>query len=286
MKKTKTAAKKTTAAKARATKAKTKAKSSPKAASKAKPKSLMLVYGFDDAHEPRAAVFQEADFKLAKKAAGLLRLHTIVDQADKLGPAIKGIKPGNVYSPRSGFAPEIGHERFEALLAALNLPNPPLPSTAPRLPVSFDDIAVGDRVLAQADSPADGWWPGVVEKVDDDVLSVRSTDFPDIVVARHRYAVALAYTPDYVAPDRSAEAAPGLPVAWDRLTANHLVIARQSRSEGSFEALVSKVEATRITMRWRDLPKLPAFTRTFAELALLYPLAPEPKPSADDEQAA
>ena len=224
--------------------------------------------------------------RITKKAAGLLQLQVLVDKSGKLQPTLKGIKAGNVHAPGSGFAPEIGHDRFEALLAALGLPRPPLPSTAPKLAVSWDAIEVGHRVVAQANSPADGWWPAVVEAIDGDMLSLRSTDFPEVTVTRHRYAVALGYTPDYQPPDGLAEAAPGLPKGWDSLRAGHLVIARQSRAEGSFEALATKVEDGRVTMCWRDFPKLPAFARTFADLALLYPAAPEPRPSAEEEPAA
>ena len=52
-------------AKAKPSKSKPSAKHKPKASPK--PKSLMLVYGLGDDHQPRAAVFQEKDFKLAKK---------------------------------------------------------------------------------------------------------------------------------------------------------------------------------------------------------------------------
>src|SRR6185312_5013604 len=39
---------------------------------------------------------------------------------------------------------------------------------APRLPTNWDDIKVGDRVLAQDTDPKDGWWQvTVVEKVGD-----------------------------------------------------------------------------------------------------------------------
>jgi len=258
--------------------------SKPKANHKAQ--SLMLVYGFGDDHEPRAAFFTEPDFKLAKKAAGLLQLQVLVDSASKLLPVLKGFKGGHVHAPGSSFAPAIGHERFDGLLAALDLPVPPLPSTAPKLPVSFDAIEIGTLVTAQADDPSQGWWPTVVEAVEDDMLTLRSIDAPDVVVRRHRCAVALRYTPSYRSPAGLAEAAPGLPRGWESLEADHLVIARQSRADGAYEALVTKVEATRVTMRWRDHPKLPAFTRTFAEIALLYPLAPEPKATADQGPAA
>lgn len=262
-------------------------KLSPKAKVASRSASLMLVYGFGDDHEPRAAFFTEPDFKLAKKAAGLLQLQVLIDSAPKLLPALKGIKAGNAHAPGSGFASEIGHERFDALLAALDLLVPPRPSTAPRLPVSFDAIEVGSFVTAQADDPSQGWWPTVVEAVEGDMLTLRSIDAPDVVVRRHRCAVALRYTPDYMPPESLAEAAPGLPKGWESLKADHLVIARQSRADGAYEALVTKVEGSkRVTMRWRDAPKLPAFTRTFAELSLLYPLAPEPKPAADEESAA
>lgn len=248
-----------------------------------KPKSLMLVYGFGEDLQPRAAVFQEADFKLAKKAAGLLQLKFLVGTTENFVSALKGINSGKVHAPGSGFAPEIDRARFDELLAALQLTAPPAPTTAPKLPTTWASVEPGDYVMAQADSKEDGWWPVVCEGLEGDVLRLRSLDFPEIVVRRHRCAVALGYTPAYMPPEGLAEAAPGLPKGWDSLAIGHLVIALESRADGSFEALITKIESGKITMRWRDFPKLAAFSRTVAELALLCPALPE-QPKATPPQ--
>lgn len=74
-------------------------------------------------------------------------------------------------------------------------------------------------VVAEADDPALGWWPAVVEAVDADILSLRAKDFSEVTASRHRAAVALIYTPQYVAPRDLSDAAPGLPRGWANLAA-------------------------------------------------------------------
>ena len=45
-------------------------------------------------------------------------------------------------------------------------PSGPSEALSPRLPANWDDIKVGDRVLAQDTDPKDGWWQAkVVEEI-------------------------------------------------------------------------------------------------------------------------
>lgn len=239
----------------------------------------MLVYGLDDEQQPRAAIFQQSDFKLAKKGAELLRLKSIIGKAEQLMPALKGIKEGKAQATQSGFAPAIEQARLDELVAALKSPPSPTHATAPKLPATWASIKAGHVVMAQADDKADGWWPVVVEAVEGDILVLRSIDFPEITVKRHRSAVALGYTPGYEPPEGLAEVTPGLPKDWSSLTSGHLVIALESRTEGSYEALVTKVEGKTLSLRWRDSPRQADFTRTLDQIALLNPKLPEPPAS-------
>ena len=52
------------------------------------------------------------------------------------------------------------------------LANSPEPES-PRLPRSWDDIKVGDRVLAQEADPEDGWWQVTVTEGNGDLFKLR-----------------------------------------------------------------------------------------------------------------
>jgi len=63
------------------------------------------------------------------------------------------------------------------------------PSAFPR---SWEEIAVGQLVIAQETDPGDGWWEAIVVAVDGDRLTLRWRDYPkQPKVKRHRTAVAL-----------------------------------------------------------------------------------------------
>jgi hypothetical protein len=66
----------------------------------------------------------------------------------------------------------------------------------------------------------------------------------------------------------------GLPESWDAIAAGHLVIAHESLPDGWWEAIVIERAGDMLTLRWRDAPKLPKFTRHVAAVALMSPGAP------------
>ena len=245
-----------------------------KTAKKPVSQKILLVYGYGDDARPRAAEFTEPDFKLARKAAGLLGLSTFIASAPELKSALKGIKSGNVYASGDGFAPKISQKRFEELLASLTLALPVPAAPAPSLPpaTSWRTIDLGQLLLASHSDPILGFWECVVEKVDGDDFTLRARDFPDIQVVRHRAALALLYTPNYVAPENVGEAAPGLPTDWS-LKAGHLVLANLGPREGWYPAIITKRDGEKLTLHWQDEPT-PTFTRLVTEVALLYPKAP------------
>ena len=245
-----------------------------KTAKKPVSQKILLVYGYGVDARPRAAEFTEPDFKLARKAAGLLGLSTFIASAPELKSALKGIKSGNVYASGDGFAPKIPQKRFEGLLSSLKLapPVPPAPTPTPPVPNSWETIEAGQLLLAPHDDPVLGYWECLVETIDGDDFTLRARDFPDTQVVRHRAALALLYTPDYVPPENVAEAAPGLPTDWG-LKAGHLVLANLAPRGGWYPALVTKREGEKVTLHWRDEPT-PTFTRAVTETALLNFKAP------------
>lgn len=240
----------------------------------AKSKSLMIVYGYDEERRARAAVFHEADFKLARKAAGLMGFKVFVGKAEKVQFALDGIKAGRVHATDTSFVPVVIVDRLEELIDTLSLPLPPLPKPPAHLPVSWDAIAVRHLVLGQADDPKAGYYEGTVEAIDGDMVTLKARDFPEVTVKRHRAAVALMYTPGYAPPQALADAAPGLPKDWESIAPDHLVLALLGPSQGWYEAVVTERDGRRVVLKWRDDPKLPKITRTLSEIALLYPKAP------------
>lgn len=269
MKKTKrTTPKAKTNNKANATKTKT--------AKKSVSQKILLVYGYGEDARPRAAAFSEPDFKLARKAAGLLELSVSVAAAEEMKSALKGIKSGNVYASGDGFAPKIPPKRFEELLSSLKLTPPVPPAPTPTLPVptSWQTIEAGQLLLGPHDDPALGYWECVVvEALDDDAISLQARDFPEVApIKRSRFAVALLYSPDYVPPENVAEVASGLPTDWS-LKAGHLVLANLGPREGWYPAIVTKRTGETVTMHWQDEPT-PTFTRAVTQVALLFPKAP------------
>lgn len=286
MKKAKQAKAKTPAA-TKSKVATSKAPKKPTAKAKPSDQKILLVYGYGEDGRPKAAAFTEPDLKLARKAAGLLGLTVFSAPAADMKSTLKGIKSGNVYASGDGFAPKVSPKRFEDLMSALKLtpPEPPAPAPEAKLPTSWQAIEIGHLVLAQHDDPTLGHWEALVEAIDGDTLKLRARDFPEIEVTRDRFAVALLYTADYTPPEAAAEAAPGLPIDWASIKAPHLVLACLGPREGWYPAIVHKAESGRVTMRWQDAPKDPAFTRSITDLALLYPAAPEPVATASDTTA-
>jgi TPR repeat protein len=63
----------------------------------------------------------------------------------------------------------------------------------------------------------------------------------------------------------------GLPKTWDELGTGHLVIAQESHENGWWEAVCIKRDGDMLTLRFRDYPKLPKFSRHKTAVALICP---------------
>lgn len=254
--------------------------SEAKATTKSKPKlvKILVVYGFGDDQKTRAAVFAEPEIELARKAADLMGLSVFDCETPNLPKVLKIVPKGRVYASGWGFVPYIRRSLFDDLIKVMGVPTPKPPKSIPQppLPTSWDSIGIGHLVLAQADSAASGWWETHVESVNGDMLRLQARDFPDVQVVRHRSAVALLYTSEYVAPKRTKDAAPGLPSDWKGLAVDQLVIAQESDPEnGRWEAVIIKIDGDELTLRWRDYPKQPVVTRQRTAIALLNPKPPQ-----------
>ena len=253
-------------------------KTKVKVASNRRLERIMVVYGFDENKKPRAAKFAEPEYELARKAAELMKLNVFEGEVTKPRQVLKKLSPGRIFASGEGFVPNIPRNQYDKLISVLGIAEHTAPVSTPQaaLPSSWDAIGVGHLVLGQADSAAHGWWPAVVASVEDDMLRLQARDFPEVQVVRHRSAVALFYTADYVAPVCGNSVVPGLPVSWDSLAAGHLVIAQEENAEdGWWEAVIVEIKEDKLTLQWRDYPKQPKVQRHRTAIALLDPAPPQ-----------
>jgi hypothetical protein len=65
--------------------------------------------------------------------------------------------------------------------------------------------------------------------------------------------------------------ASGLPKTWDDIGPGHLVIAQESLENGWWEAICVKRDGDMLSLRFRDYPKLPKFSRHKSAVALICP---------------
>lgn len=256
-------------------------KTKSKRAITSKPKSvrILVVYGFDENKKPRAARFSEPEFKLARKAASLMKLDVFETDVPKLQRAFKKLPLGKVYASGWGFVPNVRPNQFNSLLRTIEsteFKEPESPSQT-NLPSSWDAIAAGHLVLGQADAATDGWWPAIVESVDGDMLVLQARDFPDApTVTRHRSSVALLYTAEFETPEQTGTFAPGLPISWATLALGQLVLAQDTKPEnGWWEAEIVEMKDDYLTLQWRDHPRQSKVKRHRTAVALLNPAPPQ-----------
>jgi hypothetical protein len=69
----------------------------------------------------------------------------------------------------------------------------------------------------------------------------------------------------------AASLASGLPRKWEEIAPGHLVLAQESLPEGWWEAVVVARDKDILTLRYRDYPKAPKFTRHVATIAMVNP---------------
>jgi hypothetical protein len=243
---------------------------------KVTPRKMLVVFGLDENKKPRAAQFKESEFELARKAAELMGLSVYETDDAKIRRRLKNLPQEKVYMSGWGFVPPVRQIQFDNLLKTTKAAKPKVPEQKPQatLPSSWDSIGVGDLVLGQADSASDGFHSAIVRRLDGEILELEAVEYK-VKVFRHRSAVALLFTPDFVLP-AGESVAPGLPTGWNNLTTDHLVLAPYSKEkrDGYYEAIVVAVKGDDLTLKWRDIWGLPNFKRNKTAVALLNPTSP------------
>ena len=270
------------------------------------PATPLVLFGLDSRGKPKAARFGKEHADLAVKAASQLALQVLAGNDPKLAEIAARLPVGRVHSTGRTFVPFIARDLYDQLLAAANgnLHQPASPpaggassnaagsrppaSSPPKLPRNWQEIGVGDLVLAQQD-PGDGWYEAIVVEANG-MFTLRWRDYPrQRRFARHRLRLGLLYPgpKPSVATGRSVKASAqarhdrtvepnpvdeGLPKDWDEIDLNHLVLAKTEGPWANwFEAIPIERAGDGFKLRWRDYASLPPVIRPRCELALIYP---------------
>lgn len=163
------------------------------------PPLAVVVLGHDEAGRPHASTFTPEEAALATRAASLMAFK-VLPVTEAVAPLAAKLPKGRLFSSGKGFVPFVKAETFEALAkcGGLVTPTPPDPSELPspkpkrgkkaaaeaplepvRRPATWEDVQVGDLVLA-SEGVAKGWWEvEVLEDRGDDQFVVRWWDWPD-----------------------------------------------------------------------------------------------------------
>ena len=161
-----------------------------------------FVFGIDADGKPRGARFTEFNERALSFALGL-GLTGVHPASPKFSELATKLPPGRLYTSGKGFIPNIRRDLVKSLNAVLASPGdesqkhqrPAMaPPIAAGLPRSWDQIAVGQLVLATGDEPQDGFWECIVEARLEDVLTLRLRDYPEQgTYVRHLAQVALLH---------------------------------------------------------------------------------------------
>jgi hypothetical protein len=272
------------------------------------PVTPLVLFGIDSRGKAKAARFGKELAGLAMKAASQLQLQVLASNDPKIADIAAALPVGRVHATGRTFVPFIRRDLYDQLLAAVNgnLPQPPAPPangtsgndagsppsrSSPRLPRHWQEIGVGDLVVAQQ-SLEDGWYEAIVLDANGDMFSLRWRDYPrQRQFVRHRLRLGLLYPStkqkaetgkaakassqarhDKAAASDAAARSQALPKDWNAIDLNHLVLAKDDGPWGSWwEAIAIEKTGDAFKLRWRDHANILPITRARFDLALIYP---------------
>jgi len=160
----------------------------------------LIVLGRDETGGRRAGRFSGSQTNLVVKAAKAMDLAVCKTEGEALAELAKKLQVGRLYANGRAFVPPVWRTLYDKLVEQLRLAGQqvagetdesPGDESAPGLPSTWDDIAVGHLVIAQ-ESNAAGWWEAIVVARDGDMLTLKWRDWPGYPkLVRHAGAVAL-----------------------------------------------------------------------------------------------
>jgi hypothetical protein len=266
----------------------------------------VVLFGIDSHGKTKGARFGKDHADLAIKAASQLQLRVLASNDPKVADLATQLPVGRIHATGRTFVPFIRRDLYDKLVAAAPNGNAHPTSTlasggtgaaglgapggsAPNLPKTWQEISLGDLVVAQ-EGTEDGWYEAIVAEVNGDMLTLRWRDYPrERRVVRHRQRLGLLYPglkpasdpakankpaakdqkPTAVAPIAGAQP---FPQDWQQIDVGQLVLAK---SEGPWSSWWEAVPVEKVgdgfKLRWRDgVNKLPC-TRKRLDLALICP---------------
>jgi hypothetical protein len=266
--------------------------------------SPLVLFGIDSRGKPKGARFGREHARLAIKAAAQLQLNVLASNDPRVAEIAARLPVGRVHATGRTFVPFIRRDLYDGLVAAGGNGNSASPvrltgsqvggaatasppSGNPNLPRNWQEIGLGDQVVAQED-PEDGWYEAIVIEVNGDMLTLRWRDYPRLrQIVRHRLRVGLLYPGPQsgaqaskqtktVAVAKPRDAAPmhesSLPADWRDIDINKLVLAKDDGPWRSWwEALPIERTGDAFKLRWRDYAVVPPITRQRFALALICP---------------
>lgn len=155
----------------------------------------LFVFGLDEDGKPRGARFAEFNEKVVG-AAAQMKLASVHPASSAVAEIGMKLPVGRLYASGKAFVPPIRRDLLGKLKAALEATGDtshvhhPAPAPSPEkakaggvvaagLPRTWESIDVGQMVLVEDDDPGFGWWPCLVTKREDQVLTLRLRDYPD-----------------------------------------------------------------------------------------------------------
>jgi hypothetical protein len=261
----------------------------------------VVLFGIDSHGKPKGARFGKDHADLAIKAANQLQLRVLASNDPKVADLATQLPVGRVHATGRTFVPFIRRDLYDKLVAAAPNGNAHPTSTlagggpgaagmgapggsSPNLPKTWQEIGVGDLVVAQQ-SPDDGWYEAIVIEAAGDMLKVRWRDYPrERPIVRHRLRLGLLYpgpTSDTAKANKAAAknqnptATAGtqpLPRDWQQIEVGQLVLAK---SEGPWSSWWEAVPIEKVgdgfKLRWRDGVNKSPCARPRLDLALICP---------------
>ena len=282
----------------------TKANHSPSAARGPSP---LVLFGIDSRGKPKGARFGREHASLAIKAATQLQLNVLASNDPKVAEVAARLPVGRVHATGRTFVPFIRRDLYDKLIAAAPNGNfhqhltPPSGASSSaagsrppgsNLPRNWQEIGVGDLVLAQEDDPEDGWYEAIVVEGATDMFTLRWRDYPRLRrITRHRLRLGLLYPEPKASAetgrsgkssghgrhDKIVKANPvtgdhGLPKNCGEIDVNHLVLAKTEGPWASwFEAIPIERAGDGFKLKWRDYTTVPPISRDRSALALICP---------------
>jgi hypothetical protein len=256
----------------------------------------LVLFGIDSHGKPKAARFGKNAAVLALKAATQLQLRTIAGNDPKIAEIAARLPVGRVHATGKAFVPFVRRDLYDKLIAAAGNGNGSSlatgshaggaatatpPNGNPNLPRSWDQIGLGDLVVAQEEDQADGWYEAIVVEANGDMLTLRWRDYPREKIVRHRLRVGLRYPGPQAGKQKpqsnkrqstAAKVEFGLPADWQDVDLNKLVLAKEDGPPRSWwEAIPIEKAGDTFKLRWRDFSTVPPISRDRFALALICP---------------